>query len=134
MLGKTGIGGLTANFLGLVARNRRLFAAADIVKAFRALAARSRGETPAEVTSAFALNDEQVALLKETLKATVGKDVQLATRVDPSLLGGLVVKIGSRIVDSSLRTSFPASRSPSRAPLDGQIIGAVPPSGAALFR
>ena len=104
VLAKTGIGGLTANFLGLVARNRRLFAAADIVKAFRALAARSRGETPAEVTSAVALNDEQVALLKETLKATVGKDVQLATRVDPNLLGGLVVKIGSRMVDSSLRT------------------------------
>ena len=58
------------------------------------------------MASAFALNDEQVALLKETLKATVGKDVQLATRVDPSLLGGLVVKIGSRMVDSSLRTKL----------------------------
>lgn len=106
VLAKAGIGGLTGNFLQLIAKNRRLFAATDIIKAFKALTARGRGEAPAEVTSAVALTDEQVALLKETLKASVGKDVQLTTRVDPSLLGGLVVKIGSRMVDSSLRTKL----------------------------
>lgn len=103
---KAGIGSLTTNFLKLIAKNRRLFAVSDMIKAFRALVARSRDEVTAEVTSAVALSDEQVAELKSTLKASVGKDVQLATRVDPGLLGGLIVKIGSRMVDSSLRTKL----------------------------
>jgi F-type H+-transporting ATPase subunit delta len=106
VLDKVGIGGLTANFLKLVTANRRLFVIQDIIKVYRALAAKARGEITAEVTSAFALNDEQVTALKDTLKASVGKDVTLQTRVDPSLLGGLIVKVGSRMIDSSLKTKL----------------------------
>ncbi len=106
ILDRAGIGGLTANFLKLVTANRRLFVIQDIIKVYRALAAKARGEVTAEVTSAFVLNDEQVAALKDTLKASVGKDVTLQTRVDPSLLGGLIVKVGSRMIDSSLKTKL----------------------------
>lgn len=103
---KAGIGTLTGNFLKLIARNRRLFAVSDMIRAYRALSARDRNEVMAEVTSAVALDEEQLGELKATLKASVGKDVQLSTRVDPSLLGGLVVKVGSRMVDSSLKTKL----------------------------
>lgn len=106
ILDKVGIGGLTANFLKLVTANRRLFVVQDMIKVYRSLAAKARGEIAAEVTSAFALNDEQVAALKETLKASVGKDVTLQSRVDPSILGGLIVKVGSRMIDSSLKTKL----------------------------
>lgn len=106
ILEKAGIGGLTANFLKLVANNRRLFSIQDIIKAYRALAAKARGEVTAEVTSAVPLNNEQTAALKDTLKASVGKDVTLQSRVDPSVLGGLIVKVGSRMIDSSLRTKL----------------------------
>lgn len=106
LLGKAGVSGLTGNFFKLIARNRRLFAAADMVKAFHALAARSRGEVSAEVASAHALSDAQLSDLKSSLKAAVGKDVTLSTRVDASLLGGLVVKVGSRMIDSSLKTKL----------------------------
>ncbi|MGQ0457285.1 MAG: F0F1 ATP synthase subunit delta [Hyphomicrobium sp.] len=106
VLSKAGVGGLTANFLNLVAKNRRLFAISDMIKAFRALAAKARGEAKAEVISAVPLTDAQIADLKATLKSSVGKDVTLDARVDPSLLGGLVVKVGSRMVDSSLRTKL----------------------------
>jgi F-type H+-transporting ATPase subunit delta len=106
LLEKAGIGGLAANFLKLVASNRRLFVIQDIIKAYRALAAKARGEVSAEVTSAVPLNSEQIAALKETLKASVGKDVTLQSRVDPSLLGGLIVKLGSRMIDSSLKTKL----------------------------
>lgn len=100
------IGATTGNFLGVVARNRRLFAAEDMIKTFRGLLARHRGEVAAEVKSAIALTDEQLAALKAKLKSTFGKDVRLDAKVDPSLLGGLVVKIGSRMFDSSLRTKL----------------------------
>lgn len=106
VLDRAGIGGLAANFLRLIARNRRLFAVPDMIKAFRALAARARGEVEAEVTSAFPLRDAQVQALKDTLKASAGNNVQLNMRVDPSLLGGLIVKLGSRMIDSSLRTKL----------------------------
>jgi F-type H+-transporting ATPase subunit delta len=106
ILDKAGIGGLAGNFLRLIARNRRLFAAPDMIKAYRALTARARGEVEAEVTSAFALKDAQVEALKEALRASAGKDVQLDLRVDPALLGGLIVKLGSRMIDSSLRTKL----------------------------
>lgn len=108
---KAGIGGITANFLGLLARNRRLFAVDDVIKAFKTLAARARGEAHAEVTSAMPLSEAQLAALKDTLKASVGKDVQLDARVDPSLLGGLVVKLGSRMIDSSLKTKLAGLKS-----------------------
>jgi F-type H+-transporting ATPase subunit delta len=106
ILDKAGIGGLAANFLKLVTSNRRLFVVQDIIKAYRALSAKARGEVSAEVTSALALNSEQIAALKETLKASVGKDVTLQSRVDASLLGGLIVKLGSRMIDSSLKTKL----------------------------
>jgi F-type H+-transporting ATPase subunit delta len=106
ILSKAGAASLTSNFFQLIAKNRRLFAADDMARAFKALAARHRGEVSAEVASAHALSDAQVAELKTVLKQSVGKDVTLTTRVDPSLLGGLVVKIGSRMVDSSLKTKL----------------------------
>ncbi len=106
ILAKSGISGLSANFFGLLASNRRLFAVGDIIKAFRMLAAKGRGEVTANVTSASALTAEQITDLKQTLKASVGKDVTLNTHVDPSLLGGLIVKVGSRMVDSSLKTKL----------------------------
>jgi F-type H+-transporting ATPase subunit delta len=100
------IEGLTANFLKLIARNRRLFAAPDMIKAFRALLARHRGQTSAEVTSAVKLEEGQVRALQAALKAALHKDVQLDQKVDSALLGGLIVKVGSRMVDSSLRTKL----------------------------
>ena len=106
VLERAGIGGLAANFLKLAARNRRLFAVPDMIRAFRAMCARARGEVEASVASAFPLQDGQVQALKDALKASVGKDVQVNLTVDPELLGGLVVKIGSRMIDSSLRTKL----------------------------
>jgi F-type H+-transporting ATPase subunit delta len=100
------VGATTNNFLRVVARNRRLFAAQDMVNAFRSLLASHRGEVVAEVNSAIALSDSQLAALKDKLKVSFGKDVRLDTKVDPALLGGLVVRIGSRMIDSSLRTKL----------------------------
>jgi F-type H+-transporting ATPase subunit delta len=106
VLQKAGISGLTANFVKLIAKNRRLFAAGDMMKAFRALVARERGEVSADVASAHALTPEQIQLLSDTLRTSIGKNVRIDTRVDPNLLGGLVVKVGSRMIDSSLRTKL----------------------------
>ena len=100
------IEGLTANFLLLVAKNRRLFAAPDMSRGFRAMLARYRGEASASVVSASKLTEAQATALKQALKAALGKEVMLEERVDPSLLGGLVVKVGSRMVDTSLRTKL----------------------------
>jgi F-type H+-transporting ATPase subunit delta len=100
------IGATTGNFLKVVTRNRRLFAAEDMITTFRTLLARHRGEVAAEVSSAVALTDVQLAALREKLKASYGKDVRLNAKVDPSLLGGLVIKIGSRMFDSSLKTKL----------------------------
>jgi F-type H+-transporting ATPase subunit delta len=110
VLGKADVGPLTLNFFKLAARNRRLFAVPDMVRAYRALAAKARGEVLAEVTTAHPLTDAQVEELNNTLKASVGKTVTLASKVDPSLLGGLVVKLGSRMVDSSLKTKLAGLR------------------------
>lgn len=106
ILAKIGASDLTANFLQILVKNRRLFAVGDMIKAFSALAARDRGQVTAEVVSAHALTSEQMASLKETLKASVGKDVVVNASVDPGLIGGLVVKMGSRMIDSSLRTKL----------------------------
>lgn len=106
VLKQAGIGGQTANFFKVVAANRRLFATPEIIAAFRRLIAKRRGEVTAEVTSAEPLSDTHVAALKEALKASLGKDVTLDTRVDPSLIGGLIVKVGSRMIDSSLKTKL----------------------------
>ncbi len=103
---KAGITGLTGNFLRVVARNRRLFALPGMIKAFRQIAAEHRGETAAEVTSAHALTAAQQTELKAALKGVTGKDVTITVTVDPSLLGGLVVKVGSRQIDTSLKTKL----------------------------
>ena len=100
------IEGLTANFLKLITKNRRLFAAPDMIRAFRMALARHRGQTSAEVISAVPLEEGQVRALQSALKAALHKDVQLDQKVDATLLGGLVVKVGSRMVDSSLRTKL----------------------------
>ncbi|MBM3545224.1 MAG: F0F1 ATP synthase subunit delta [Alphaproteobacteria bacterium] len=104
VLDEIGIGGLTKNFLLLAAKNRRLFAVPDMISAFRAMLARERGETSASVTAAAKLTETQVTALKQALKAALGKEIMLEERVDPTLLGGLVVKVGSRMIDTSLRT------------------------------
>ena len=106
LLDKAGIKGLAANFVKLAARNRRLFVLPDMIKSFRALLAEKRGEETAEVVSATALSDEHVAALKEALSASTGKSVNIAAKVDPALIGGLVVKVGSRMIDTSLRTKL----------------------------
>ena len=95
---------LTKNFLGVLAQNRRLAELPAGIRAFAAIAAAQRGEVTAEVASAHPLSDEQTSLLQEKLKAREGRNVKIRTSVDPSLLGGLVVTIGSRRIDSSIRT------------------------------
>jgi F-type H+-transporting ATPase subunit delta len=106
VLDKAGIGGTVGNFLRLVAQNRRLFAVRDMIRAYKVLVAKARGETTAEVAVAQALSDEQLSVLKEALKASTGKDVSLNVTVDPSLIGGLTVKVGSRMIDASLKTKL----------------------------
>ncbi len=95
---------LTRNFLGVLAENRRLAELPAMIRAFHAIAAAQRGEVTAEVASAHALSDKQVAALEGKLRAREGRTVKLKTRVDPSLLGGLVVTIGSKRIDGSIRT------------------------------
>ncbi|WP_419723074.1 F0F1 ATP synthase subunit delta [Sphingomonas panni] len=99
-----GLDPLTANFLGVLAQNRRLGDLPAIIRAFRDLAARSRGETNAEVVSAHPLDQAQVDALKQQLRHRVGREVAIDLKVDHSLLGGLVVKIGSQMIDSSIKT------------------------------
>ena len=95
---------LTNQFLGVLAGNRRLSALPQVVTAFAAIAAAQRGEVAAEVTSAHPLSDEQLKALSEKLKAREGREVKLKAKVDPDVLGGLVVRIGSKQIDSSIRT------------------------------
>ena len=101
-----GIDPITAKFLGVLAENGRLGELKTIIKAVRKLAADARGETTAEVSSAYALNDDQVARLKTNLKARLGRDVTIEPKVDPELLGGLVVRLGSQMIDASIRTKL----------------------------
>jgi F-type H+-transporting ATPase subunit delta len=102
--GLLGLGDITRKFLGVLAGNRRLSALPDIVRAFAAIAAAARGEVTAEVTSAHPLTATQEKALAKKLKEREGKDVKIRTRVDPEVLGGLVVRIGSTQIDSSIRT------------------------------
>jgi F-type H+-transporting ATPase subunit delta len=106
LLAKAGISGLTSNFLQLIVRNRRLFALGDMLKGFQSLLARERGEVSADVASAHPLSADQLKVLSDSLRAAIGKNVQIRTRVDPNLLGGLIVKVGSKMIDSSLRTKL----------------------------
>jgi F-type H+-transporting ATPase subunit delta len=104
VLERAGIGGLTANFMKLVARNRRLFAAPDMLADFKSLLASHRGEVVAYVTSAEPLSEEHRSALAEALQAKAGGTVKLEAQVDPSLIGGLVVRLGSQMIDTSVRT------------------------------
>ena len=106
VLDKAGIGGISAKFLKVLTANRRLFAVREVVMAFRTLVARFKGEATADVTVAEKLSDKNLDALKAALKAVSGKDVDLNVKVDPSIIGGLIVKLGSRMVDSSLRTKL----------------------------
>lgn len=106
VLDKAGIAGVAANFLKVLTTNRRLFAVDEVICAFRALVAKFRGEATADVTVAEQLSDKNLDALKTALKSVTGKDVALNVKVDPSIIGGLVVKLGSRMVDSSLRTKL----------------------------
>ena len=106
ILTAAGAAPLTRKFIGLVAENRRLFMLPQITKAFRLLLAKQRGEISADVKSSHTLSNIQIADLKATLKAAYGKEPQLTVTVDPSLIAGLVVKIGSKMIDSSLKTKL----------------------------
>lgn len=99
-----GLSDLTGKFLGVLANNRRLASLPAMIGAFRSIAAAQRGEVNAEVTSAHTLTDAQIDQLKQKLTAREGRTVKISTSVDPDLLGGLVVTIGSQRIDGSLRT------------------------------
>ena len=107
ILDKAGIKGLAANFLRVLTTNRRLFAVRDVVRGYRALVARHRGEVTAQVTVAEKMSDKNLEALKDALKSkTAGKNIDLDVKIDPSIIGGLIVKVGSQMVDSSLRTKL----------------------------
>lgn len=110
LLAKASTNPLVANFLKLIAKNGRLFALDAIIVAFREQAAKARGEVTADVTSAAPLSGDQVKALAEALKAKVGKTVTLNQFVDPSLIGGLQVKVGSQMIDSTLKTKLTAMK------------------------
>lgn len=105
---------LTRRFVLTLAAKRRLFVLPDIIRAYEGLVAKQRGEVAADVASARPLNDAEVAELKAILKAKLGREARLDARVDPSLLGGLVVKVGSRMIDSSLRAKLNGLRAAMR--------------------
>jgi F-type H+-transporting ATPase subunit delta len=105
-----GVGRMVRNFTGVVAQNRRLFALRGMIRAYNALLAQHRGEVAATVTSAVALTDEQRDKLAAALKQAVGRDVNIETSVDENLIGGMVVRVGSRMVDFSLATKLASLR------------------------
>jgi len=109
-----GMNQLTRSFILLLADKRRLFVLTDIIAAFDSLVAKKRGEMRAEVTSARALKDSEVEELKRVLKAKLNREPLIETHVDPSLLGGLIVKVGSKMIDSSLRTKLAGLRTAMR--------------------
>jgi F-type H+-transporting ATPase subunit delta len=101
-----GLDPLTAKFLGVLAKNGRLGELKAIIRMVRRLAAEHRGETTVDVTSAHALSDNQVADLKAQLKKRVGREVTIDAKVDPDILGGIIVRLGSRMIDASIRTKL----------------------------
>ena len=106
VLKKADMSELTCNFVGVVARNRRLFALPSMIAAYQSLLAARRGEATAEVVSARELGKKQLDAIASQLKKAIGTKVAVSTKVDAGLLGGLVVKVGSRMFDSSLRTKL----------------------------
>jgi F-type H+-transporting ATPase subunit delta len=97
---------ITTNFVGVLARNGRKNELRSVIRAFRRLAAEHRGETTAEVVTARPLNDDQLAALKQQLRTRAGRDVAIDAQVDPTILGGIVVKLGSQQIDASIRTKL----------------------------
>ena len=97
---------ITGNFLGVLARNGRKAQLQPVIRTFRRLAADHRGEVTADVVSAHPLRDDQVVKLKAQLKSRVGSDVAIDARTDPQILGGLIVKVGSQMIDASLKTKL----------------------------
>jgi F-type H+-transporting ATPase subunit delta len=110
ILDKASIGGLAGKFLRLITQKRRLFAVQDMIRAFRALVAKHKGETRAEVTVAEPLKDAHLEALKAAIAEAAGKNVLLDVKIDPSIIGGLKVKLGSRMVDASLKTKLNSIR------------------------
>ena len=106
ILDKAGIKGIAANFLRVVASNRRLFAAREMIRGFNARVARHKGEVTAQVTVAEQLSDARMGEIRDALHQVTGKDVQVDVDVDPSIIGGLKVKLGSRMIDASLKTKL----------------------------
>ena len=103
---KLGLDPITANFVGVLARNGRKNELRPVIRAFKRLAAEHRGETTAEVTTARPLNDDQLAAVKAQLRTRAGRDVAIDATVDPNILGGIVVKLGSQQIDASIRTKL----------------------------
>ena len=101
-----GLDPVTTNFLGVLARNGRKNQLQNVIRAYRRLAAEHRGETTADVITARPLNDNQLAQLKQQLRARAGRDVTIDATVDPAILGGIVVKLGSQQIDASIRTKL----------------------------
>ena len=101
-----GLDPLTRDFVGVLARNRRLSQLGAVIRAFNLLAARHRGEITAEVTSARPLEGDQVDAIKANLRSRFGSDIAVDLQVGPNILGGLVVKVGSRMIDGSIRTKL----------------------------
>jgi F-type H+-transporting ATPase subunit delta len=97
---------ITTNFLGVLAKNGRKNQLQNVIRFFRRLAAEHRGEATAEVVTAHPLKDDQLAALKQQLRGRVGRDVTIETRIDPEILGGIVVKLGSQMIDASIRTKL----------------------------
>ena len=97
---------ITTNFIGVLARNGRKNQLQNVIRAFRRLAADHRGETTAEVVTAHVLKDDQLAALKQQLRVRAGRDVTIETRIDPEILGGIVIKMGSQMIDASIRTKL----------------------------
>ena len=114
VLEKIGTADLTTKFVLLLAQKRRLHALSNIIDAYNRLVAKSRGEVEAEVTSARALSEKETQELKAVLKAKLGREPRLHTKVDHALLGGLIVKVGSRMIDSSIRTKLSGIRAAMR--------------------
>jgi len=110
VLDALGANALTTKFILTLASKRRLFALPEIIRSFQDMLARQRGEVSAQVTSAQTLSESQLSELRAVLKSRLGRDPRIETRIDPSILGGLVVKVGSRMIDSSLRTKLQGIR------------------------
>ena len=110
VLERAKIGGLAAKFLRLIARKRRLFAVREMIRAFRMLVAKHKGETRVEVVVAEPLADKHLETLKSAIAGAAGKNVALDVKIDPSILGGLKVKLGSRMIDASLKTKLNSIR------------------------